>query len=374
MGMLRLSAQRLKIDQPLPWDVYDEHGTLLLRKGFVISRETQIDRLLEQGMFVDSAALKESISPSSTQPKAPRYDPYWLWDDIQIKLAKFLRSLTSGGDPVADFPSHIMGLSALMGVLCERSPDQALATIMLMDQKRYPIAHTMHCAVLCELVGRRLQWPMDRRMSMCCAALTMNVAMLELQAFLCNQDGRLSPEQQQAVNRHPEDSVKMLMKAGVTDQEWLRTVLEHHEVPDGSGYPRKIKNPSEEAMLLHTTDVFSAKVAPRASRRPMAVNQAARVVFLQEGEANPFAALLIKEVGIFPPGTFVKLANGEIGVVQKRGPHANAPVVFSLVSGQGAPMLDPVRRDTTRKEFEVAAVVTREKLMVGFNRERIWGN
>lgn len=369
MAMLRLSAQRLKIDQPLPWDVYDEAGTLLLRKGFVISRETQIERLLEQGMYVDAAALKESAGVVSAQPKAPRYDPYWLWDDIQIKLAKFLRAV----DSVPDFPSQIQGLAALMSVLCERSPDQALAAIMLMDQKRYPIVHCMHAAVLCELVGRRLQWSMERRMSLNCAAMTMNVAMLELQAFLCNQDGRLTPEQQAAVNRHPEDGVKILMKVGVADQEWLRAVLEHHETADGTGYPRKVKNPSEEAMLLHTADVFSAKVSPRASRRPMAANLAARQMFLQEGQGNPFAASLIKEVGIFPPGTFVKLANGEIGVVQKRGPHANAPVVFSLVSGQGAPYLDPVRRDTSRQDFEVAAVVPREKLMVGFNRERVWG-
>lgn len=44
------------------------------------------------------------------------------------------------------------------------------------------------------------------------------------------------------------------------------------------------------------------------------------------GANNPFAAAIIKPMGINPPGTCVKLANGET---------ANTPVVRSLISADG---------------------------------------
>jgi HD-GYP domain-containing protein (c-di-GMP phosphodiesterase class II) len=36
----------------------------------------------------------------------------------------------------------------------------------------------------------------------------------------------------------------MLQRAGVTDEAWLRYVLEHHERQDGSGYPNSLKGES----------------------------------------------------------------------------------------------------------------------------------
>ena len=52
----------------------------------------------------------------------------------------------------------------------------------------------------------------------------------------------------------------------------------------------------------------------------------------------------MRALGIQPPGSFVRLANGETGVVLRRGARANEPRVASLVNRDGAPMGVPAVR------------------------------
>lgn len=366
---IRLTPRQLKIGQELPWDVTDQSGNLLLSRGYLITRNSQIGALLERGLYADVEEYLGSAGASPAYDEA-NYDPFWVWDKALGKLARLLRAPATD----ADLADKAMEVSSLVQVLCERSPDMALAAIMLMDQKDYPVIHCMHAAVLANLTAGRMHWTEDRRMTLCCAALTMNIAMTELQALLVDQSTPLTPDQRNQIQSHPGRADAMLRAAGVTDEVWLRAVREHHESTDGKGYPAGLNSPSEEALLLRTADILSAKVSPRANRRPMASTGAVRALFLQEGhgEGNPFSAAMIKEIGFYPPGTFVKLEIGEIGVVQRRGDTANSPLVASFVTAQGMPRIEPVLRDTQLPGLAITAVMPRDELMLRFNVKQIW--
>ncbi|MDB5815887.1 MAG: hypothetical protein JWN23_3004 [Rhodocyclales bacterium] len=74
---------------------------------------------------------------------------------------------------------------------------------------------------------------------------------------------------------------------------------------------------------------------------------------------------------MYPPGTLVKLANGEVGVVSKRGAQANTPTVSTLINAKGLQQMDPVRRDTaSAPQFAVVTVLPPTMLKVNF--EQIW--
>ena len=363
-----LNANQLQVGQPLPWDVYDNAGKLLLCKGYVLLRESQLHVLAARGLSVDERLLRAS---SSARPQpASQYDPFRLWEHIIEELDILLRSLRIE----EDFIAQMQGLAALVQTLVERSADTALAAMILTDQRRYPIIHSLHTAVLSDMIARRLNWTAERRNSLCCAAMTMNLAMLDLQQLLCSQ--RLAPTalQRKEIERHPELGTNLLKEAGVTDPIWLDAVRDHHERTGGGGYPFGIAAPGQEALLIQTTDIFSAKVSPRAARAPSTAQEAARSLFVGSdgGQNNPFAAALIKEVGIFPPGTCVNLANGETGIVLHRGNAANTPVVMSLTNHNGLSYQRPLRRDTSVKTYEVVSVVPRDKVRVRFNPEKLW--
>jgi hypothetical protein len=86
--------------------------------------------------------------------------------------------------------------------------------------------------------------------------------------------------------------------------------------------------------------------------------------------------VLIRELGIYPIGTCVRLANGEAGVVARKGLNATTPWVASLLGPTGAPLPQPVQRDT-RSEFtairEVLALDDLERVGWRFLMEQVWG-
>jgi len=202
----------------------------------------------------------------------------------------------------------------------------------------------------------------------------MNVAMIDLQLSLRNQREPLTHEQRAAVDDHPAAAARMLMQCGVMDNEWLRVVLEHHETLDGSGYPRRIRNPGEGGLLLRACDIFTAKLSPRAYRKAVNAGEATRHMFVKLGQnsADPFPALLVKVVGLYPPGTLVKLASDEIGVVFARGGTAKTPRVMALLSAKGRPVGEPVPRDTADAAYAIVAVMPLDKSLVAIDFEQIW--
>jgi HD domain len=371
--MYQLSLDDLKLNHALPWDVYDAAGKLLLCRGYVVTKDSQLDSIIERGMFVEEAVFAAATQPqaANNEPSPQKFNPFWLWDDIHSKLSCCLKNVKEE----TEFQDQIENYATLVQFLSDKDADVGISVMMLNDPKKSPISHMMHVAIVVELVSKRLEWPINKRKAAICAALTMNISMLELQTRLLIQRTPLSEEQLHDIKSHPKRSHDVLKAIGVNNEEWLAAVRDHHENKSGTGYPREIKDAGEMAELLHIADVFCAKITPRAHRPAMAPNQAARELFMESGESNknPLPLMLIKEIGIFPPGAFVTLANKEMAIVVRRGTSANTPIVFSLIDPTGAPYGGPVKRDTGKKEFAITGVVPKEKITVRINHSKIWG-
>jgi hypothetical protein len=124
--------------------------------------------------------------------------------------------------------------------------------------------------------------------------------------------------------------------------------------------------------LLRLADVYVARMTPRASRPALLSPQAARGVYLNDkGEPTPLGAVFIRTLGIYPPGSFVRLANDEVAVVVKRGRRANMPQVLSIVGRQGMPLGEPAPRDTMERQYEVKSSVPFDEVRVVLNPARV---
>lgn len=370
MSMQKLARGEVECGVPLPWNVYDETGKLLLPQGHTIKDPNQLLMVMRRGMREEVVDPARSGTAGIAADK--NYDPFRLWHEIIGKLDELLHNY----EQTSNIALQFAGIARMVQVLSEHSKDAALAAMILLpDPKRHSLLHCLHAALLSDMVALRLAWDEERRKSLVCAALTMNISTLDTQQKLAEQSGPLTADQRTDIRIHPKTSVDILTRVGVEDGIWLTAVHDHHETPLGSGYPHGIKAVGEEATLLRTTDVFSAKLSPRMNRKQMNGAQASRVLFTDPGmtTANPFIAVLIKEVGIYPPGSFVKLANGEMALVYKRSSGAHTPIVLSLTNSKGTPEPKPIRRDTAREEFAIKSVIPRDQINLRINPERIWG-
>lgn len=373
MQLLKLVTNLVKLGEPLPWGVRDAQGNLLLAQGHVIATAGQLSAVLERGAFVDveeaRAAAKRAAEAESQRQQQRPVNLFTLWERMLWQLDRLLRSVDEPGfsERADEVAQHVVQLT-------DRDADIAIYLCVRQDPKRlaiYGLAHAIHCALICLLVGRRLGWDQATVFTTVKAALTMNIATLELQGRLAVQGVPPTPPQKEQLAAHPVKGADMLRAAGVCDEAWLTAVRQHHERPDGSGYPDHISQPCEIAMLLRHVDVFMAKISPRATRAPQTTQMAARQMF--QDDPSALSAAIVKEVGIYPPGELVKLKSGEQAVVVRRTANASMPMVASITDRSGMPVVSTTVRDTSRPEFAIASTVVDKGLVLRMPPERLYG-
>ncbi len=360
MSFTELSAvkHRLALGQPLEFDVYDASQQLLLAKGQQLYTAAQLDALVRRGALV---RITELLGPRAGILQAPRELLPRLWHQALSQLgstlaqtadASFAVALDSAADPVIS--------------LIERDPDLAIFQVLRQGagaDLAYGASRSLQTAITSLLVAQRLAWAPEESERAFKVALTMNLSMLELQGQLARQGHAPTPRQRQDLQTHPMRSVRLLEQAGVSDPDWLRAVLSHHESEDGSGYPSGTTTVGELASLVRRADVYTGKLASRSSRDAMAADLAGRQMFMQD-PGHPMTAALVKEFGIYPPGCHVRLSSGELAVVVARGAVITAPVVACLTDARGQPLPRPLRLDTSDKAHAVQAVVGERSVAV----------
>ena len=362
MKLLPLSdlRDRLAPGQPLPWNVRDAAGRLLLGQGHPVGSDEMLAALLERGVFVDAEeaaaalALTGAAARPAEAPPAPPATPFERWDRLCANLGPLLMNPRE-----KLFLQRLREASAHVHRLSEANSDLLLFLILRQDHGRfetYGVTHSLHVACVCSLLAQRLGWDQADQERVIGAALTMNLAMLELQGTLARQAGPPTRRQRELIQEHPQQAARLLRAAGLDDEPWLVAVEDHHERTGGGGYPRNRAEPGTMSQLLRLTDQFTAKHSARATRPALPAQVAARQLFI-ENPGDPLASLLIKEFGIYPPGSLVRLVSGELGIVVRRGRSANAPIVATLTTPQGRALGAPALRDTARSNFAVASSV-----------------
>ncbi len=344
---------------PLPFRVLDAQGRLLLAQGQCVMDLRQLQALLERGACVtyeeaqEERARRAAGRGAGTGPALSTRRLTWFdrWERHLWTIDETLRQIGQNADarePLAQLATQQMAFVT-------SQPDAALFTLLRQDDRRfalYALSHARHTATLVQLTASVLGWGAERVRSAVSAALTMNTAIVELQAKMAEQQEPPTKKQIEQIRAHPHRAAELLRAAGVDDAEWLAAVEDHHEQTGGRGYPRALAEPAETARVLRAADVFAAKISPRAFRAPLSPQLAARQLF-QDEQGGSIAGALIKAVGLYPPGELVKLKNGEAAVVVRRKGAGLEVAILQGANGRAVPGLP--RRDTAAApEFAIA--------------------
>jgi hypothetical protein len=93
--------------------------------------------------------------------------------------------------------------------------------------------------------------------------------------------------------------------------------------------------------------------------------------FDEERQIDEAGAALIKAVGIYAPGSYVRLTSGEVAVVVKRGTNSTMPKVAVLINRQGMVAAEPFVRDTSQTEFRITNSLRYQEVKVNISLERL---
>ena len=395
MKLITIDIASIRLGSPLPFSLRGTDGALLAPKGSVLRTRADIDVLLSRGisLCVDTSESGDSHRVYMSQlHKMLRADtaigeiataqlsaesafataesdipPDWM--DLQLTATKLLRSPSK-----TDFFDKFTQLEAVLGTLVHKSPDATLFALIFLstdETRMYSATHSMLVSSICTIAARDvLKWPAEKIHTLARAALSMNIGMTELQDHLAQQIKPLTAEQVDAIEKHALRSEAMLKALGVSDPVWLEAVRRHHDRAPG---PLAGKSDAEQiARLIQRADLFSARIAPRASRTPMATTAAMQASYFDEQQkADEAGGALIKALGIYSPGSFVRLASNETAMVVRRGRTATTPRVAVVINRQGMPTGEAIMRDTGLPAYKITANIAHCDVKVKLKLDRL---
>lgn len=399
MNLVGLNIETIQLGQPLPFVLRGADGALLAQKGYVIRSRDELTRMVARGrqLCVDTDESGEShraylaqlqrllnadtslgeiaamqmtaAEEAAARNRGVRQLPDW--PELQMQATQLLRSPAP-----ADFGARFAALHEELAHHCEHQPDAALLGLVYLSAKEtrmYSATHAMLVACVCMVVAREmLRWPTARVQQVGRAALSMNIAMTELQDQLALQTHPLTAHQIAEVEDHAARSEALLRQLGVADAAWLEAVRCHHHRTPG---PLAKKSEAQQmARLIQRADIFGARMAPRASRSPMPVTAAMQASYYdEEHRVDEAGAALVKTLGVYPPGAFVRLASQEVGVVVRRGATATTPRVAVVTNREGMPTGEPIPRDTALPPWKIGGAVAFKDVRVTLPLDRLMG-
>lgn len=397
--MAPVDLQSIKLGSPLPFSLVDSSGVLLAQKGFVFQTESILVSLANRGsgFFVDFSDLSDpqlrraerayinqlqkkfrdqgslgelsKVQVSYTNAVTDDEKKTLNWLDLIEACNAMLRTRE------ADFFNR--RLENIMAILTHQlnvNPDEALSALFYLSEKdarHYSATHCLLVCVICVLTASHiLRWSeSDVTLIMRCA-LTMNIGMADLQDELTSQLAPIDISQQILIAEHAILAVHILEVFGVKDSDWLTIVRLHHRTIQN---PLQSESTSDRIIgLLNRADIFAAKLAPRILRDAQSSHFAMKSIFIDaQDKADAVGAAIIKAVGIYRPGSFVKLASGEVGLVIRRGSNTMTPTVAVVLNRDGVPVVAMATRDTSDKKYAIMSSVPSLRVKVTLNLERM---
>ncbi len=374
---LHLKDGDILVGVPLLWNAFDNDGVLLLRKGQVVESEKQLATLLERGLHVNKHEIEYVVS-------TPAID---LINDVQDRFEAVLgkineqinRSEIEGVPFEGDkkFPVEILDFCRMLQDACEKDLDACIGKMFAGFDRKYVVKHPIHIAVVCEAVTKQMKWSKNDRLTLLAAAITSNIGMIDLQEKLHHQKEPLTEEQRIQIGEHPERAVEFLIRSGVSNRLWLDAVLHHHEAIDGSGYPQQFKGYSIpiRSRMIAVGDIYCAGISNRSYRSSMSPDEVMRMVYVNGDKRldKKMVDMCVKILGLYPPGTFVKLVNDETAVVTHRGVQLHQPIVHSIAGADGTQFPYPLKRDCSKEIYAINEILVRDAVNIEVDPCKLWG-
>lgn len=167
-------------------------------------------------------------------------------------------------------------------------------------------------ATLSIVMGIRAGFHRPQLLDLAMSALVRNLGVAFLPADLLSKSGVFTPEERQKVARHPLLGIRSILGSRQYHEGLLKRILvmsEHREAEAGITHPfSRIVAVAERFNALTRRRPYRYAFLPDA-----AVNQIAKMAGSQlDADA---VHLLVHAIGVYPPGTLVRLTSGELAVV-----------------------------------------------------------
>lgn len=152
-------------------------------------------------------------------------------------------------------------------------------------------------------------------------ALFHNIGQNRVPLSIRTKSGYLLPSEQKLVQMYPQFGKDILENIPGVPPEVIEIVYQHRECLDGTGYPKRLVNGdiTKLARLVGTVAEYDRLTRDRSAPGSMGPSQALSHIYanMQHKFGHDVIEPFIATVTVFPPGSFIELSDGSIGMVMK---------------------------------------------------------
>lgn len=194
-----------------------------------------------------------------------------------------------------------------------------LNLLEIRSMEGYLYTHSINVCGLSLLLANSLGYSEDELRKVGIAALMHDVGMVRIPESIYNKSEALTRDEIDIIRKHPIYSAQILKSSSGFDEEIALVVYQHHERYDGQGYPKGVSGDDIHpyAQIISIADTFESITNPRPFRQKKSAYEAIREIIANSGKQfNPkIVQYFIKQMAVYPIGSFVQLNTGEVAVV-----------------------------------------------------------
>ncbi|KIF52258.1 HD-GYP domain-containing protein [Vibrio owensii] len=394
MAAIKLTVDRIQpglhIRLPLKWN---DHPFLL--NSFKIKDQEQVEMIRHLGVkFVYFNPEQSDASPlPANQPQAEvkkddalDLEAQKLWQEKQKRIEKlsayrrrviqcekeFERSLArmrSVMTKIRNRPADAVGeAKQLIDDIVDKLMCDDNVTLHLMNGKNEfedIYFHSLNVAVIAMMIGRAKGYSAEQLKALSFAALFHDMGKIKIPTAILRKQTPLSEPEINYLKLHTKYGLDMANQIEDFPDSAKTVIAQHHELRDGSGYPEGLKGDEidELAQVIIVANAFDNLChTPIASEQKIPYTALSHLYknckhLYKEENLN----ILIKFMGVFPPGTVVQLSNNMVGlVISVNASHLLFPNV--LVYDPAVPRTQAPIIDLASKDIKIVNAIPPSKL------------
>ena len=178
--------------------------------------------------------------------------------------------------------------------------------------------HSLNVTILSIMMARDLKMPAEVAGVLGIGALLHDIGRKEVPNKILLKTEALTQAERNFYEMHCQFGVAIGQRMHLAPAA-IAIIREHHELFDSTGYPAKLKGDAINplARLVVIANYYDELCNPPALADALTPHEALSLMFAKlRGKFDPkMLQVLIRCLGVYPPGTIVQLSNGAIGIV-----------------------------------------------------------
>ncbi|MCG5530864.1 HD-GYP domain-containing protein [Halorhodospira halochloris] len=329
------ALKELSVDQLRPGMYVHDLGVPWVFHPFLYNRffldRQSIDRLRKLG--IQRIVVDTSHEQHDEKPAAPPTKDYAQSGTAQETdkhagnqvraITKEARSFVKGmieqaraGQAIDHSDVEAVSDSLFSAVTSHRSTMFAFGRIRSRDN--YTYQHCVNVSVLLMAFAEHIGMEHDHVRRIGTAGLLHDIGKALIPEEIVKKPGKLTEAEYKIMKTHVRQGVAVLQDSDGIPPLAIELTATHHERMDGGGYPNgyDASKLSAESRMIAMVDVYDALTAVRPYHNGSPPTQGLHFILNQAGHFDrQLCERFVRCVGVYPPGSLVRLSSNELAVV-----------------------------------------------------------